>query len=94
MVFRDSLAPIKPLAFVVGGSLAKRNALFLRATVSVVGELGGSCEFMRPTEVGEMRRGTAVLSVKIVGYIVLLAMLGAVIYASYIAVTYWGGIGV
>ena len=49
---------------------------------------------MRPTEVGEMRRGTAVLSVKIVGYIVLLAMLGAVIYASYIAVTYWGGIGV
>jgi hypothetical protein len=46
------------------------------------------------TEGGGMRSGTANLSVQVVGYVVLLAMAGSVIYAGYIAVIYWGGIGV
>ena len=33
-------------------------------------------------------------SLKVVGYVVLLAMVGAVIFAGYIASVHWTGIGV
>jgi hypothetical protein len=33
-------------------------------------------------------------SFKVVGYVVLLAMAAVIIYAAYIALTHWSGIGV
>jgi len=41
-----------------------------------------------------MNSQAASTSLKVLSYVVLLAMLATVVYAAYIAVTHWSGIGV
>ncbi len=41
-----------------------------------------------------MRSAALYGSLKIVGYVVLAAMLASILYAAYISLTHWSGIGV